>query len=86
MKCFALDEIAFHRTIEGRAFPFELCWKARACPIRICVGFEIAYVSNRLVFVDGTKARKRKIPPFTVTFRPVKRRLPALFAYSHPTE
>ena len=86
MKHFGLDEIAFDRTTQRCALPFELCRESRASPVRIRVGFEIADVCDRLGFIDGTKTGEREIPPGAVAFCPVKRRVPALFVHGHPAE
>ena len=84
MKCFALDEVPFHRQVGRRALPFELRRESRTRPIRVGVGFEITDVCDRLVFIDGAQTRQGKVPPSTVAFHPVERRRPTLFIHSDP--
>ena len=86
MKQFGLDEIAFDWTTQRRALPFELSRKACPSPVGIRVSFEIADVRDRLGLIDGTQTGECEIPPGTVAFYPVKRRVPALFVHSHPAE
>ena len=83
---FGLDEIAFDWTTQRRAFPFELSREPCARPVRIRVGFEITNVRDRLGFIDAAQTGQCEIPPGPVAFCPVKRRVPALFVHSHPTE
>src|SRR6476659_8293847 len=86
MKEFRLDEIAFDWKIQRRALPFEFRGESCPRPIGISVGFEITDVRDRLGFNDGAQTRQCEIPPRTVPFYPVKRRVPALFVHSYPTE
>src|ERR1051326_6932546 len=86
MKQFRLNEIAFDWTTQCCALPFELCGKSDASPIGIRIGFEIADMRNRLRTVHGAQTGQCEIPPGSVAFCPVKRRIPALFIHSHPAE
>ena len=86
MEEFGLDEIAFDWTTQRGTFPFELCREARASPVGIRVSFEIADMRDRLGFIDAAQTREREIPPGTVEFCPVKRRVPMLFVHSYPAE
>ena len=86
MKEFGLDEIAFDWTTQRRALPFELSREARPSPVGIRVSFEIADVRDRLGLIDAAQTGECEIPPGTVAFCPVKRRVPALFVHSHPAE
>src|SRR4030095_5014106 len=86
MKTSRPDKIAFDWRIQRRASPFELRREARASPVGICVSFEIANMRDRLGLIDGPQTGECEIPPGTVAFCPVKRRVPALFAHSHPAE
>ena len=86
MEEFGLDEITFDWTIQRRALPFELCREACSSPVGIRVSFEIADMRDRLGLIDAPQTGKCEIPPGTVAFCPVKRRVPALFVHSHPAE
>ena len=86
MEAFGLDEISFDWTTQRRALPFELCRQTRAGPVGVGVSFEITDVRDRLGLIDGAKTGEREIPPGAVAFRPVKRRVPALFVHRHPAE
>ena len=86
MKNFVLDEIAFDWTSECGALPFELSREACPSPVGISISFEIANVRDGLGLIDGAQTGECKIPPGSVAFCPVKRRVPALFVHSHPAE
>src|ERR1700738_1911425 len=86
MESLALNKVSIDRNIRGGTFPLEFGRQARALPVRIRVGFEVTDVGDRLVFIDGAKTRKSKIPPGAIPLRPVKRRLPALLVYGCPAQ
>src|SRR5439155_16861389 len=86
MKDFVFDKISFDYPIHCSALPFELRGEARACPVRVRIGFEITQMRYRFGFIDGAKTRKGEVPPGAVAFAPVKRCFPMLFVHRHPTE
>src|SRR5689334_5463450 len=81
---FCFYEITLDREIGRGPFPFELGRQSRSAPIREGVRFKMADVRYGLRLIDWEHSGKRKVPPAAVTFRPIKRRFPALLVYGRP--
>src|SRR3954467_2671867 len=78
MKAAVLEKIAANRIGSRGDFPFGFRREARARPLRVCVGFVIANVTDRFVPLDATPAGECVVPPLTIALLPVQRGIPAV--------
>src|SRR5882762_4448557 len=86
MKTLRLHKIPFNHFALTNRFPLKLGRQTRTRPVGKGIRFKIAEMSHGLVFIDGPKTRKSKVPPLCALFFPVERCFPALLGYGGPSE
>src|SRR5438128_1315561 len=85
MKRSTLQKISFDADLCSGDLPLGFGSQAGAGPAGEGVGFEIAYVANRLIQIHWPHASACVIPPVVSTPLPVQWSLPELRPYCLPT-